>query len=237
MQRCSSEGSPWQGNPPYISARGSLDRDCIPPPHSRVQSPHSVHGNHTQSTGQCLKKHSWLCVCGPSQSLPLYWGMGFVQLRVLVCVPLPHVTLQSLNCVHSVQPPSTVEQNKQNQYRCRESQHYIIIHIGQLTVSVCAQTAHYCSVSLSLTGAVMRVAVSDLDHLSCAVKLCSIAADHTLSSPALTTATARRTALGPTAPRAPRVWRLTSRSVAVGEVQLVLNSQCKQRCSCDVFCR
>lgn len=104
---------PSHGLPPYCSTKKSRDLICIPPPHSWVQSPHSVHGNHSQSTGQCFRKHVWISWWSPSQSLPLYCGTGLVQLRVLVSVPLSHVVLHSLHLVHFVQPPWTAEQQKQ----------------------------------------------------------------------------------------------------------------------------
>ena len=52
---------------------------------------------------------AWVMISGPSneQSLPPYWGKGFVQFLVLFIVPPPQVTLQVVHEDHSVYPPFT----------------------------------------------------------------------------------------------------------------------------------
>ncbi len=45
---------PSQRAPPYFSTSCSRRRNCWPPPHSRLQLPHSPHGIHTQSTGDTI---------------------------------------------------------------------------------------------------------------------------------------------------------------------------------------
>ena len=52
---------------------------------------------------------AWVIISGPSseQSLPPYWGKGFVQFLVLFTVPPPQVTLQAVHGDHSVYPPFT----------------------------------------------------------------------------------------------------------------------------------
>ena len=52
---------------------------------------------------------AWVIISGPSseQSLPSYWGTGFVQFLVLFIVPPPQVTLQDVHGDHSVYPPFT----------------------------------------------------------------------------------------------------------------------------------
>ena len=50
---------------------------------------------------------------GPVQLLPPWFGLGLVQVRVLVCVPVPHVLVQALNWLHKLKPPLTGNTNKQ----------------------------------------------------------------------------------------------------------------------------
>ena len=49
---------------------------------------------------------------GPVQLLPPWFGLGLVQVRVLVCVPVPHVLVQALNWLHKLKPPLTGNTNK-----------------------------------------------------------------------------------------------------------------------------
>lgn len=129
LHPCISEVFPSQGFPPYCAARKSRDLICMPPPQSWEQLLHWVHGIHAQSTGQCLWKHIRFSVCSPSHSLPLYWGTGLVQLRVLVCVPLSHVVLHSVHSVHSVQPPSTTINKTVNNSKVNGDFYSLMLHI------------------------------------------------------------------------------------------------------------
>ena len=140
LQARTSVLSPSHGAPPYISARNSRDLIWIPPPHSWEQSPHSVQGSHSQSTGQCSRKQTRISLWGPLQSLPLYWGTGLVQVRVLVSVPLSQEVLHLLNSVHSVQPPSTAE----------KEQYSIWTKVPFLSLILYPHTLRYLSLSLSL---------------------------------------------------------------------------------------
>lgn len=57
--------------------------------------------------GQGAAPHCWLSVAGPEHGNPPLDGGGLVQVRVLVWVPPPHVTVQEPQALQSDQPPST----------------------------------------------------------------------------------------------------------------------------------
>jgi len=57
--------------------------------------------------GQEASLHTSVSVVLPTQSRPPFWGTGFVHVRDLDLVPLPHVTEHVVQFVHAVKPPST----------------------------------------------------------------------------------------------------------------------------------
>ena len=57
--------------------------------------------------GQWWVLQSVLSSGTPTQSLPRYWGAGFVHVRSLSLVPPPQVTVHALQVVQATQLPST----------------------------------------------------------------------------------------------------------------------------------
>ncbi len=56
----------------------------------------------------------------PSQGSPPTEGCGLSQVRVLSCVPEPHVAEQSAHTVHVPQPPSTDKDGNQGGVKLRK---------------------------------------------------------------------------------------------------------------------
>ena len=54
-----------------------------------------------------MSVHGLTSVSSPTHSAPPCAGAGFVHVRVLVAVPVPHVTEHLLTSDHSLQAPST----------------------------------------------------------------------------------------------------------------------------------
>lgn len=62
------------------------------------------------SPGQFLRKQSFTSFCSPEQFLPPQAGVGLLHARSRVCVPLSQLVLQSVHCVHVLQPPCPAEE-------------------------------------------------------------------------------------------------------------------------------
>lgn len=79
-------------------------RVCVPSPHEVEQSPHDDQAPSTGG-GHEPRLHTLLSVALPTQSAP-FTGTGFVQVRVRVIAPSPHVTEQPLQADQADHPPS-----------------------------------------------------------------------------------------------------------------------------------
>jgi len=62
------------------------------------------------SPGQFLRKQSFTSFGSPEQFLPPQAGVGLLHARTRVCVPLSQLVLQSVHCVHVLQPPCPAEE-------------------------------------------------------------------------------------------------------------------------------
>ena len=59
--------------------------------------------------GHGLLLQDWVSLLFPTQSAPPPDGGGLLQVRLRICCPPPHVTLQASQTPQSDQPPSTVK--------------------------------------------------------------------------------------------------------------------------------
>ena len=75
------------------------------------------------------------------QSFPLFFGVGFVQFRCRIWIPVPHVALHGLKSDHGVYPPSTKIKNIRNPVSIKPMKN-IIPHIIQTRAHTRARTAH-----------------------------------------------------------------------------------------------
>ena len=72
---------------------------------------------------------------GPTQSFPFHWRGGLVQVRVRTLTPLPQVTLQAENGVHSEKPPSTAVQKDREQNCVTKDHAYVALLRGLLNLN------------------------------------------------------------------------------------------------------
>ena len=86
----------------------------------------------TYLLGHGAAEQDWVSFDLPSQGSPPTEGCGLSQVRVLFCVPEPHVAEQSAHTVHVLQPPSTDK---------KEYQRYVelILFIIYLFYYLCSQ--------------------------------------------------------------------------------------------------
>ena len=57
--------------------------------------------------GHSLSNQDWVCVPFPAHGAPLFCGAGLVQIRLLLCIPTPHVAEHCVQTDQWLQSPST----------------------------------------------------------------------------------------------------------------------------------
>lgn len=106
---CFSNLRPAQSQPP--SAGGGLSQArrlvWIPVPHDTVHRVQSDHRENAPWTGHLVPPQSTVSWTGPVQGTPLYCGGGLLHVRSRLFRPVPHVTEQTDQLDHKVNPPST----------------------------------------------------------------------------------------------------------------------------------
>ena len=92
--------------PPCVACVTMLrERLCVPKPHDFVQTVHAVKSDTSQCTGHGPSSHASVCVRAP-QDLPPYWA-SVATLRLRLCVPPLHETVQLLHLDHADSTQST----------------------------------------------------------------------------------------------------------------------------------
>ena len=101
---------PGQTRPPCAGA-GALQVRlllCSPPPQVWEQEVQALQSAQPPSTGQLAVLQDWVSVWSPGQTRPPCAGCGAVQVRLLLCSPVPQVWEQELQGVQGAQFPSMI---------------------------------------------------------------------------------------------------------------------------------